>query len=165
MKIRRERGTFQRRLIKYLQVVCYQLRRIILGIPPIFFSLSCLSIYTYTLCALQYIYYIKSIISYLFINTVFLGSSAGKESTCNAGDLGLIPGLGRYPGGGKGYPLQYSGLENPMDRGARWSTVHGVAKVSDTIQSLNNNIHIWKIHIHIFTFFYSSYLHRCFVVN
>ena len=41
--------------------------------------------------------------------------SAGKESACNAGDLGLIPGLGRSPGEGKGYPLQYSGLENSMD--------------------------------------------------
>ena len=41
--------------------------------------------------------------------------SAGKESTRNAGDLGSIPGLGRSPGEGKGYPLQYSGLENPMD--------------------------------------------------
>ena len=49
--------------------------------------------------------------------------SAGKESTCNAGDLGLIPGLGRSPGKGKGYPLQYSGLENSMD-----CIVHGVAK-------------------------------------
>ena len=49
---------------------------------------------------------------------VFLGfpcGSAGKESACNAGDLGLIPGLGRSPGEGKGYPLQYSGLENSMD--------------------------------------------------
>ena len=41
--------------------------------------------------------------------------SAGKESACNVGDLGLIPGLGRSPGEGKGYPLQYSGLENSMD--------------------------------------------------
>ena len=49
---------------------------------------------------------------------VFLGfpsGSAGKESTCNVGDLGSIPGLGRYPGEGKGYLLQYSGLENSMD--------------------------------------------------
>ena len=44
----------------------------------------------------------------------FPGSSAGKESACNAGDLGSIPGLGRSPGGGQGYPLQYSGLENSM---------------------------------------------------
>ena len=45
----------------------------------------------------------------------FPGGSAGKESTDNVGDLGLIPGLGRSPGEGKGYPLQYSGLENSMD--------------------------------------------------
>ena len=49
--------------------------------------------------------------------------SADKESTCNAGDLGSIPGLGRSPGEGKGYPLQYSGLENSMD-----CRVHGDAK-------------------------------------
>ena len=45
----------------------------------------------------------------------FPGGSDGKESACNAGDLGLIPGSGRSPGEGKGYPLHYSGLENPMD--------------------------------------------------
>ena len=54
--------------------------------------------------------------------------TAGKESTCNAGDLGSIPGLGRSPGEGKGYPLQYSDLENPMERQAWWATVHGVAE-------------------------------------
>jgi len=53
----------------------------------------------------------------------FPGDSAGKESTCNAGDLGLILGLGRSPGEGKGYPLKYSGLENSMD-----CRVHSVAK-------------------------------------
>ena len=46
------------------------------------------------------------------------GDSDGKESACNAGDLGSIPGLGRSPGEGNSYPLQYSSLENPMDRGA-----------------------------------------------
>ena len=51
-----------------------------------------------------------------------------KESACNAGDLGLIPGLERSPGEGKGYLFQYSGLENPMDRGAWWATVHAVTK-------------------------------------
>jgi len=51
-----------------------------------------------------------------------------KKSACNAGDLGLIPGLGRSPGEGNGNPLQYSCLGNPMDRGAWWVTVHGVAK-------------------------------------
>ena len=52
----------------------------------------------------------------------------GKESACNAGDPGSIPGLGRSPGEGYGNPLQYSCLENSMDRGFWWSTVHGVAK-------------------------------------
>ena len=50
-----------------------------------------------------------------------------KESTCNAGDMGLIPGSERYPGEGNGYPLQYSCLENSMDRGAWRATIHGVA--------------------------------------
>ena len=59
---------------------------------------------------------------------VFPGGSEGKESTCNAGDSGSIPGLGRSAGEGNGNPFQYSCLENPMDRGAWWATVHGVAK-------------------------------------
>ena len=58
----------------------------------------------------------------------FLGGSDSKESTCNVGDLGSIPGLGKSPGGGHGNLLQYSCLENPMDRGAWWATVHGVTK-------------------------------------
>ena len=71
---------------------------------------------------------------------VFLGfpcGLAGKESTCNVGDLGSIPGLGRSPGKGKGYPLQYSGLENSMDY-----IVHGIANffraslVSQRVKSL-----------------------------
>ena len=49
-------------------------------------------------------------------------------SACNVGDLGLIPGSGRSPGEGNGNPLQYSCLENPMDGGAWWATVHGVAE-------------------------------------
>ena len=52
----------------------------------------------------------------------------GKASACNAGDLGSIPGSGRSPGEGNGNPLQYSCLENPMDGGAWWATVHGVTK-------------------------------------
>ena len=58
----------------------------------------------------------------------FPGGLAGKESVCNVGDLGSVPGLGKSPGGGHGSPLQYSCLENPMDRGAWWATVHRVAK-------------------------------------
>ena len=56
------------------------------------------------------------------------GGSDTKESACNAGDPGLIPGSGRSPGEGNGNPLQYSYLEDPTDRGAWWATVCGVAK-------------------------------------
>ena len=62
------------------------------------------------------------IYTYIYIDTC---ASNSKESACNAGDPGLIPGLGRSPGEGNGYPLQYSCLENSMDRRA---TVHGVSK-------------------------------------
>ena len=58
----------------------------------------------------------------------FPGGSEGKASACDAEDPGSIPGLGRSPGEGNGNPLQYSCLENPMDRGAWRTTVHGVAK-------------------------------------
>ena len=56
---------------------------------------------------------------------------SSKESAWNAGDVGLIPGSGRLPGEGNGNPLQYSCLENTMDRGAWWATVHGVEKWLD----------------------------------
>ena len=56
------------------------------------------------------------------------GGSDVKGSACNAGDMGSIPGSGRFPGEGNGNPLQDSCLENPMDGGAWWATVHGVAK-------------------------------------
>ena len=59
----------------------------------------------------------------------FPGSSGSGASAYNAGDLGSIPGLGRSPGEDNGNPLQYSCLENPMDGGAWWATVHGVARV------------------------------------
>ena len=59
----------------------------------------------------------------------FPSSSVGKESACNAGNLGLISGSGRSPGEGNGNPLQYSCLGNPMDRGAWQATVYGVARV------------------------------------
>ena len=62
--------------------------------------------------------------------------SAGKESTCNAGDLGSIPGLGRSPGEGKGYPLQYSGLQNSRD-----CIVHGVAKSRTPLSDFDSLTH------------------------
>ena len=58
----------------------------------------------------------------------FRGSSDGKESAYNAGDQGSVPGSGRSPGEANGNPLPSSCLENPMGRGARWATVHGVAQ-------------------------------------
>ena len=71
----------------------------------------------------------------------FPGGSDGKESTSNAGDLGSIPGSGRYPGEGNGNSLQYSCLENSMERGPWWATVHGVTESDMTEQltfSLSN---------------------------
>ena len=63
----------------------------------------------------------------------FSGGSVVKNPPVNAGDMGSIPGLGRSPGKGNGNPLQYSCLENSMDRGLWWATVHGVTKESDMI--------------------------------
>ena len=69
-----------------------------------------------------------------------LGSgSVGKQSACNAGDAGLIPGLGRSPGEGHGNPLQYSGLENSMNWGACRSTVHRVAKSQTQLKRLSTH--------------------------
>ena len=60
-------------------------------------------------------------------------SSFGKESACSVGDLGSIPGSGISPGDGNGNPLQYSCLENLMDRGAWWATVYGVTRVGQDL--------------------------------
>ena len=57
---------------------------------------------------------------------MYTGASVGKESACNAGDLGLIPGLGRSSGEGTGNPLHYSCLENSMDKRTWWATIHGL---------------------------------------
>jgi len=72
----------------------------------------------------------QSFIYWIFVVVVagFPGSSDGKESACNAGDLGLIPGLGRSPGGEHGNPLQYCSWIIPMDRGAWQAIVCGVEK-------------------------------------
>ena len=74
----------------------------------------------------------------------------GKESACNAGDLGSVPGLGRHPGEGKGYPLQYSGLENSMD-----CIVHGISK--SRTQLSNFHFHFIRSHYLI----YSDWGHLC----
>ena len=74
----------------------------------------------------------------------FPGASSGKESAYNAGDLGLIPGSGRSPGEGMGYPLQYSGLENSMNY-----TVHGVTK---------SQMRLSDFHFHIVSIIYVLFL-------
>ena len=78
----------------------------------------------------------------LFLKSGFPGGSVVKNWPANAGDAGSVPGLGRSSEEGNDNPLQYSYLENPMDRGVWWATVHGVAKESNTVWWLNN--HFWN---------------------
>ena len=87
--------------------------------------------------------YINYLCLYYFYNHKgFPGGSVGKESACNMGDLGSSPGLGRSPGEGKGYPLQYSGLENSMD-----STVHRVTKSRTQLSDFHFTISIRVNHL------------------
>ena len=79
----------------------------------------------------------------------FTGGSEVKASACNVGDPGSIPGLGRSPGEGNGNPFQYSCLVNPMDGGALWATVHGVAKSRGRKESVTTE----RLH---FTFIFST---------
>ena len=72
----------------------------------------------------------------------FPGGSDGKASACNVGDPGSIPGSGRSPGEGNGNPFQYSCLVNPMDGGALWATVHGVAKNQTRLSDFTSLLHI-----------------------
>ena len=76
--------------------------------------------------------------------------SAGKVSAYNAGDLGSIPGLGRSSEEGNGNPLQSSCLENPIDRGAWWATVHRVAKSQIQLKQLSSAMHSYG-HCSLFT--------------
>ena len=80
---------------------------------------------------------------------VFPGGSDGKESTCNAGDAGWIPGSGIFPGEGNDNPLQYSCLGIPMGREAWWATVHGVAKELDTTEFLTLSLSEGFCHVHM----------------
>ena len=78
------------------------------------------------------------------------------ESACSVGDLGSIPGLGRSPGGGHGNPLQYSCLENPVDRGARWATVHRVTNRYNWARTQSHFIEKWPFLLSSFLFFSST---------
>ena len=92
----------------------------------------------------------KLLLSYVFMKASrgFPHSSVGKESACNAGDPGLIPGLGRPPGEGNGYPPQYSGLENSMD-----CIVHGITKSQTRLSDL---------HFTMFLYYYGAILSKFF---
>ena len=83
----------------------------------------------------------------------FPGGSDGKESACNVGDLGSIPGLGRYPGEGNGNQLQYSCLENSKDRGAWWAVVHRGRKELEMSEQLTHTAPkvILKIGLYLLT--------------
>ena len=80
----------------------------------------------------------------------FPGGSDGKESACNAEDLGLIPGLGRSPGESTGYPIQYSDLENFMDRGVWQVIVQGITESYNTVMVFAIHQHESGLNIHIY---------------
>ena len=84
---------------------------------------------TNTVIVARAVVYLLFVFIHTFVNPVRLPWwLSGKESACSAGDLGSIPGLGISPGGGHGNPLQYSCLENSMDRGSWWTIVHRVTQ-------------------------------------
>ena len=93
-------------------------------------------------------YFLVSLVIFFMLNWLSRLCSDSKESACNVGDLGSIPGLGRSPGEGNGYPLQYSCLENSVDRGAWWAAVLRTQRVR----------HDWATNFH---FFFSVYFHIC----
>ena len=94
----------------------------------------------------------------------FPGGSDGKESAWNAGDLVLIPGLGRFPGVGLDKPIQYSCLENSMDRGTWRATVHGLQGVWQDWVTKHSTAHMWNLKsstkINLFTKQKQIYRHR-----
>ena len=92
---------------------------------------------------------------FFLLLTLLLCGSESKESACNSGDLGSIPGLGRSPGGENGNPLQCSGLENPMNRGARWTIIHGVTK-SRTDWACTHSYEAWPSRLVVTYSYYSS---------
>ena len=94
----------------------------------------------------------------------FPNGSAGKESTCNMGDLGLIPGLGRAPGEGNGYPLQYFGLENFMDCMESWRIPRG-HKESDMTKQLSLSFLSTDKSIHSSGLFWGKFTNLCFRTN
>ena len=111
-------------LTHHLALVACALSCDLLVISPTRLSLLTLTSHTHTHTHTQDLAYNRA----LYIHLDFPDGSALKNLPANAGDTGLIPGSGRPPGGGNGNSLQYSCLENSVERGTWWATVHGVAK-------------------------------------
>ena len=87
-------------------------------------------------------------VTFISLHMVNLGKPrwpSSKESACSAGDMGSVPGLGRSPGRGNGYPLQYSCQENPMDKGDWWATVHRGAKTWLSTHTYTHMVSLIKI--------------------
>ena len=98
------------------------------GLKEVSSIISQISVTAFNISVLLKVHDIIILLGFIFCVLGFSGDSDGKQSVCNAEEPGSIPGSGRSPGEGNGNPLQYSCLENSMDRRAWWATVHGVAK-------------------------------------
>ena len=137
------------------------------------FKLDCLSFYCWAI-SLLFVYSVNSTLSRYVIYKYLLPfyfhfplkhkgfpcGSAGKESACSAGDLGSIPGLERSPGEGKGYPLQYPGLENFMD-----CIVHGVAKSRTRLSAFTWSTKVFDFDEVQSTFFFSCLCFWCHILE
>ena len=99
------------------------------------------SLFLHTLFTLLFV---DSLMVTILTSGGFPGGSDGKESACNPGDPGFDPWWGRYSGEGNGYLLQYSCLENSMDRGAWWTIVHGVTE-SNMTEQLTLSLRFWPV--------------------
>ena len=130
-------GVLQKDSVFYIYIYTY-----------IYTHIYIIHIYIYTHTHIYTYIYVHTCIYYIYI--CFPHSSVGKEFSCNAGDPGLIPGLGRSAGEGKGYPLEYSGLENSLDY-----TIHGVTKSWTQLEQLSTHAHTHRYtHTHTHTYIY-----------
>ena len=110
----------------------FSFRRLINNVPVLLFKVLCMA---------------NKLLHFNWLPLGLPGGSDGEESACNTGDLGLIPGWRRCPGGGNGSPLQYSCLENPLDKGAWWATVHGVTNSPTRLRDKHFHFHFGYVSV------------------